>query len=223
LRSEYGPRDDSTPVDGGKSGDGSCLRRSDVVLHILVEQQAFLLEALGGKRDHVHIARMVLVALLEREARISCRQSLYPRLSERNPLTGRIAPIHNRYRVSRRLGAQGPAGKGCERHEDVRRVDAGDVVPVSIRLGNEDLIGRAEEKGRELPQDTVIEPQPEIPEIAGVMDAVVRNAGDLREPTPDCGSAGTKVLSLKRGTRLWGGSRPVLTQSSKSTRRARNT
>jgi hypothetical protein len=115
------------------------------------------------------------------EANDGCRGSAeadfparYPRLSERNPLTGRIAPIDNRYRVSRRLGAQGPAGKGCERHEDVRRVDAGDVVPVIIRLGNEDLIGRAEEKGRELPQDTVIEPQPEIPEIAGVMDAVVR-------------------------------------------------
>src|SRR6266851_6206 len=43
------------------------------------------------------------------------------------------------------------------------------------------------------------------------------------KPIPDCGSAGAKVPSARRGTRFLGGSRPVLTHSSRSVSSARST
>src|SRR5215469_16555526 len=39
--------------------------------------------------------------------------------------------------------------------------------------------------------------------------------GSVGNPMPDCGNAGANVLSARRGMRLCGGSRPVLTQSSR--------
>src|SRR6202035_2583139 len=103
-----------------KSGDGSGLCGGDVGLHVLVEQQTLLLEALGGGGYQAHIGRMVLVALLEGEARIAASVRLGP--GEGKSLTRSVAPVCVHWVC---LGAQGPAGIGSEWHGNVRRVDSG--------------------------------------------------------------------------------------------------
>src|SRR5271169_6248131 len=78
-------------------------------------------------------------------------------------------------------GALGPPSIGRDGHGDARYADPGNVVAVAVRLRHEDLIRRAEQDRRRDRDDAFVEFRPEIPQIAGVMNAVVKDIRGCRQ------------------------------------------
>src|SRR6267378_7438405 len=104
------------------SQDVARLRFVDEALHVLLDQEAVLLQLARRFGDGLDVAVVVLVALLERLARVALALGLGAR--ERNILAVGLAAVG----PAELVAAQRPAGGGGGRRLDARHAHAGDLV-----------------------------------------------------------------------------------------------
>src|SRR5262249_3086781 len=105
----------------------------DEYLHVGGQQEAVLPELLGDLRHRLHLALVVLVALLERAPRITDRDALGLRRRKGDVLAVRLAAVVG----AEPRPAQRPAGGGGDRRRDLGQADAGLLVAVLIHLRHE--------------------------------------------------------------------------------------
>ncbi len=114
-------------------------RLFDDALGVGGKEEPFLDQALGRLSNALHIALVIRIPFLDREAVVPRDPPLLFRLRERNVRAGEA--------TDRVLGEAGPSEvpprMGGGRHLQERVPDAGDVVAVFVLRSHEDGIGRA--------------------------------------------------------------------------------
>ena len=165
-------------------------RRRDVGRDILRQQEALRHQRVGGGRHCIDVVRVgsarIPVALLQRGPRVAGREAMRLRVRKRDVLAAAVAAVDHARSAARvgigvAPGALGPSSVGRDRYGDARYANPGDVVAVAVRLRHEDLIGRAEQDGRRDRDDALIEFGPEIEQIAGMVNAVVKDIRGRRQ------------------------------------------
>src|SRR5207247_2028376 len=155
------------------SQDVARLRFVDEALHVFLDQEAVLLQLPRCFRDRLHIAVVVLVAFLERLARVAARLALGLGAREWDVLAVRFAAVG----PAELVAAQRPAGGGGGRRLHARHAHPGDLVAVLVDLGDEDLVrGPSDDRLRVIADDAVVEGAAEVEEVAGGDHAGVQHA-----------------------------------------------
>src|SRR5262249_7471348 len=118
--------------------DVTGVRFVDIALHVFGKKESIVPELVGRPRDCLHVPGVILVALLERFARVADCQALGLGRLEGNVLAVRLTAVV----APGRGRPQRPAGRGGDRRLDARQADAGDFVAVLVHLRDKDRIGR---------------------------------------------------------------------------------
>src|SRR5712671_658216 len=151
------------------SRDAGCLCRSNITLHILIDEQPIARQTVSRRYDRRNVVGVAGVPLFQRHPWITGREALSLGPGECDLLSEMVAAVIPTHRHR----TQVPPRICGEWRRDLGQADPGNIVAVSVGLRNKRGIRRADDAWRQCREKSLAEFLPVIEQVASVHATVV--------------------------------------------------